>query len=60
MKHSSICICSMLGGAVLGSVLTLFLAPQSGAELRNTLREYLEKEGEKMRCHCGENNFDKD
>lgn len=45
----------MLGGAVLGSTLALFLAPQSGAELRNTVREYLEKEAEKMRCHCGEN-----
>lgn len=60
MKHSSICICSMLGGAIIGSALTLFLAPHSGPELRKAVREYFEKEAEKMRCHCGENNFDKD
>ena len=55
MKHSSICILSMLGGAVIGSALTFFLTPTSGPELRKAVRDYLEKEAEKMRCHCGEN-----
>lgn len=45
----------MLGGAVLGAALAMFLTPKSGPELRRTLREYLEKEGEKIGCHCHDN-----
>ncbi len=44
----------MLGGALVGSVLAMFLTPQSGPELRNSLREYLDKEVDKIRCHCDE------
>ena len=55
MKHTGFCICSMLGGAVLGAALAMFLTPKSGPELRRTLREYLEKEGEKIGCHCHDN-----
>lgn len=45
----------MLGGAVIGSALTFLLTPTSGPELRKAVKGYLEKEAEKIRCHCGEN-----
>lgn len=48
----------MLGGAILGSALTIFLTPQSGPEMRRSLREFFEKEAKKMGCHCGENSDD--
>lgn len=48
----------MLGGAILGSALTIFLTPQSGPELRHSLREYFEKEAKKMGCHCHEDSND--
>jgi len=54
MKNSGICIVSVLGGAILGAALAMFLTPQSGQELRNSLRDYLEKEVDKVRCHCDE------
>lgn len=55
MKQTSICIFSMLGGAVLGSALTFFLTPISGPELRRAVKGFLEKEADKIRCHCGDN-----
>lgn len=45
----------MLGGALIGSALTFFLTPHSGPELRKAVRDYLEKEADKIRCHCDEN-----
>ena len=50
----------MLGGAIIGSALTIFLTPQSGPEMRNSLREYFEKEADKIRCRCNENHRDQD
>ena len=38
----------------MGAALAMFLTPQSGQELRNSLRDYLEKEVDKVRCHCDE------
>ena len=36
----------MLGGMLLGSVVTMLVTPQSGPELRNEI--------EKARCRCDE------
>ena len=44
----------MLGGAIIGSVLTMFLTPQSGPELRGSLRDFVRKEVDKIRCRCEE------
>ena len=55
MKNSGICISSMLGGAVIGSTLAMFLTPKTGSELRQAVRDYFEKEADKVRCHCHEN-----
>lgn len=52
MKNSSICIASALGGALVGAVLAMFLTPKSGQEMREYLREAIDKEVDKVRCHC--------
>jgi hypothetical protein len=52
MKNSGICIASALGGALFGAVLAMFLTPKSGQELRDSLREAIDKEVDKVRCHC--------
>lgn len=52
MKNSGICIASAIGGALLGATLAMFLTPKSGHELRETLREVIDKEVDKARCHC--------
>ncbi|MBE6210913.1 MAG: YtxH domain-containing protein [Rikenellaceae bacterium] len=52
MKNSGICIASVLGGALVGAVLTMFLTPKSGSEMRETLRDAIDKEVDKVRCHC--------
>ncbi|MEE1099750.1 MAG: YtxH domain-containing protein [Alistipes sp.] len=61
MKQTTICVASLLGGMIIGSALAMLLTPQSGPELRNSLRERLEQEFErlkrdidKVRCHCDE------
>ena len=54
MKNTGLCIISMLGGAIVGSVLTMFLTPQSGPELRESLRDFVEKEVDKIRGRCEE------
>lgn len=52
MKNSGFCIVSALGGALIGAALAMFLTPKSGAEMRETLRDAIDKEIDKVRCHC--------
>ena len=61
MKHTTICVASLLGGMIIGSALAMLLTPQSGPELRNNLREAFDREIDKVkneidkaRCHCNE------
>ncbi|MBQ3582240.1 MAG: YtxH domain-containing protein [Alistipes sp.] len=55
MKHSGICtLVSFLGGMLVGSVVTMLVTPQSGPELRTKIRDYVDQETEKIRCHCGD------
>ncbi|MEG1760063.1 MAG: YtxH domain-containing protein [Alistipes sp.] len=60
MKHSGICIVSLLGGMIVGSALTMLLTPQSGPDLRASIKDYVEKEIEKVRCKCNEENRDEE
>lgn len=55
MKNTCICIGSMLGGIAIGTALTLFLTPKTGAEMREVVRDCFAKEAEKIRCHCRDN-----
>lgn len=53
MKNSGICtLVSFLGGMLVGSVVTMLVTPQSGPELRTKIRDYVDHEAEKIRCHC--------
>ncbi len=68
MKHTGICIASLMGGMVLGSALALLFAPKSGAELRHQIRESFNDEVDRLkgrideiserieeaRCRCNE------
>ncbi len=44
MKHTTICIASLLGGMAIGSVLAMLLTPQSGPELRSKIKNAVEDE----------------
>jgi gas vesicle protein len=50
MKHTTLCLFSVLGGMVLGSAVALALAPKSGEEMRNCVRNFLNDEIEKWRA----------
>lgn len=61
MKNTSTCIASMIGGMVVGSALAMLFTPQSGPELRRTIREVVDREIDKVksevdrvRCNCEE------
>ena len=55
MKSTGICsLVSFSGGLLVGSVAAMLTTPQSGAELRSKIRDYVEDEAEKIRCHCKE------
>lgn len=55
MKSTGICsIISFIGGALVGSLTTMLITPQSGAELRSKIRDYVEQESEKIRCQCND------
>lgn len=47
MKGS--CFFAMLGGMVLGSVITMLATPKSGEEMRDSIREMVNREIEKVR-----------
>lgn len=47
MKHTGICITSLLGGMLIGSALAMLFAPQSGAELRRQIKDFLDNEADK-------------
>ena len=54
MKDSVLCVFSMLGGMILGSAVALALTPKTGREWRDSIRELIDKEVDKMRCHCND------
>lgn len=55
MKSTGICsLVSFIGGVLVGSVVTMLVTPQSGPELRGKIRNYVDEEAEKLRCHCNE------
>lgn len=61
MKQTGICIATLLGGMVLGSALAMLFTPVSGAELRQSIHDLVDKEldkvkseVDKIRCRCDE------
>ncbi|MBQ5653697.1 MAG: YtxH domain-containing protein [Alistipes sp.] len=49
MKHTSICLVSLLGGMVVGSALAMLMTPQSGPELRAKIKDWVEEEVDKAK-----------
>lgn len=47
MKQTTLCILSLLGGAVIGSAVALAFAPKSGKEMRGMVRDFLNAELDK-------------
>jgi len=47
MKHTGICITSLLGGMLIGSALAMLFTPQSGADLRRQIKDFLDNEADK-------------
>ena len=64
MKNTGIAIVSLVGGMIIGSALTMLFTPQSGPELRQKIKDSIdkvkdklgkvEKEIEEARCKCDE------
>ena len=55
MKSTGICsLVSFLGGILVGSMVAVLTTPHSGSELRNKIRDYVDQEADKMRCHCND------
>ena len=55
MKGTGICsLVSFFGGRLVGAVVTMLVTPHSGPELRSKIRDYVDQEAEKIRCHCNE------
>lgn len=53
MKQSTLCILSLLGGAVIGSVVALAFAPKSGKEMRGMVRDFVNDNISKWgSCSC--------
>ncbi|MBQ5709822.1 MAG: YtxH domain-containing protein [Alistipes sp.] len=55
MKHSSLCLLSALGGALVGAMVAVLVTPQSGKELRGKIREAIDEAAAKMHaagCDC--------
>ncbi len=50
MKNTGICIAaSLVGGMLVGTALTLLLTPKSGPEMRQQIRDLVERETRHMR-----------
>ena len=64
MKNTGIAIVSLVGGMIIGSALTMLFTPQSGPELRQKIKDSIDKvkdklgkverEIEEARCKCDE------
>lgn len=48
MKNTGIVIASLIGGMVVGSALAMLLTPQSGPELRQQIKDFIDKQSDKV------------
>ena len=49
MKNTGIILASMLGGLIVGSALTMLFTPQSGADLRKQIKDFIDDEVDKVK-----------
>ncbi|MBO5831411.1 MAG: YtxH domain-containing protein [Alistipes sp.] len=53
MKHSSLCLLSALGGALVGAMVAVLVTPTSGKELRHKIRDAMSEAEARMRADFG-------
>lgn len=49
MKNTSACIASFIGGMILGAAITALTTPRTGKEVRDSIRDFVDKETDKLR-----------
>lgn len=54
MRHTTICVASLLGGMIIGSALAMLLTPQSGPALRHKIKDFVDEEVDKMKMKADE------
>lgn len=54
MKQSGLCIVTLLGGALMGAAITMLVTPKTGRQMRDSIRDFITDEMEKMRCKCND------
>lgn len=54
MKQSGLCIITLLGGAMIGAAITMLVTPKTGRQMRDSIRDFVSEELEKVRCKCGD------
>lgn len=54
MKNTGYCFISLVGGLVVGAALAMLFTPQSGPEFRASVKDFVDKEMDKMRCNCND------
>lgn len=55
MKNTCYCITSLVGGMLVGAALAMLFTPKSGPELREYIRDFVDKEIDRTRCRCNDN-----
>ena len=54
MKNVGTCMLVFLGGALAGAATALMVSPKCGADLRESIKEMIDKEMSILRAHCHE------
>ena len=54
MKQSGLCIITLLGGAMIGAAITMLITPKTGRQMRDSIRDFVNDEWERMRCKCND------
>lgn len=56
MKHTGLCLVSLLGGALIGATVAMLVTPKTGHQMRDSLRDFLDEHLDGIRCkyHDGE------
>lgn len=58
MKQSGLCIITLLGGAMIGAAITMLITPKTGRQMRDSIRDFVNDEWERMRCKCNDENHE--
>lgn len=54
MKNSGAILASLVGGLIVGAAITALFTPKTGPEMRRLIKDRIDEEMNKVRCHCDE------